>query len=141
MRPWELLPGHLRIACMLTKSPFCFTLCMLLSAVSLAQVGKPDPAAFTGTWFGSLSATTPDGKPKRDNAVLVFADNGGTLTGSAGSGIDRQMRVSGVQVTGDEIRFHVNAAGGVDFKLRRQGDHLVGTVTGKMQATVDVVPA
>jgi ketosteroid isomerase-like protein len=125
-----------------TRFRFAFTFCILLSAVSLAQTGKPGPAAsFTGTWFGSFNTTTPDGKPKRDNAVLVFAENGGTVTGSAGSGIDNQMPISGVQLTSDEIRFHMDAAGGLDFKLRRQGDHLVGAATGKMQATVDVVPA
>lgn len=127
---------------MLTRSPLSYTLCMLLGAVSLAQTGKPAPAAaFAGTWFGSFNVSTPDGKPRRDNAVMVFADNGGTLTGGAGSGIDKLMPISGVQLTGDEIRFHMDAGGGLDFKLKRQGDHLIGAATGKMQATVDVSPA
>lgn len=127
---------------MLTRARFSFTLCILFSAVSLAQTGKPAPStAFTGTWFGSFNTTAPDGKPRRDNAVLVFADKDGVLTGSAGSGIDRQMPVSAVQIKGDELQFHMEAGGGIDFRLRRQGDHLVGAVTGKMHATVDVVPA
>ena len=110
---------------MLTRSRLSYTLCMLLGAVSLAQTGKPAPAAaFAGTWFGSFNVSTPDGKPRRDNAVMVFADNGGTLTGGAGSGIDKLMPISGVQLTGDEIRFHMEAGGGLDFKLKRQGDHL-----------------
>jgi len=127
---------------MLTTSRLSSTLCILLSAVSLAQTSKPvSAAAFTGTWFGSFNITTPDGKPKRDNAVLVLTEDGGTLTGTMGSAIDKQMLITQVQLTGNEIRFHMDAAGGLDFKLKRQGDRLVGAATGKMQATVDVRPA
>jgi len=63
------------------------------------------------------------------------------MTGSAGSNIDRQSPISRVQFTGDEIRFHMEPMGGLDFQLKRQGSHLVGTANGQVRAVIDVQPA
>jgi hypothetical protein len=63
------------------------------------------------------------------------------MTGSAGSRIDQQSPISRVQFVGDEIRFHMEPMGGLDFELKRQGIHLVGSASGKVRALIDVQPA
>lgn len=63
------------------------------------------------------------------------------MTGSAGSSIDQQSPISSVQVAGNEIRFHMEAMGGLDFQLKRQGNRLAGTASGKIHAVIDVLPA
>lgn len=114
---------------------------LVTTVVLNAQQNNPANAPFTGTWFGSFSVNTPDGSSKRDNAVLVLTSSGGNLAGTAGSSIDQQMPISDIRVTEDEIRFHMDAAGGLDFKLRRVNDQLVGEASGKILAKVDVRPA
>jgi ketosteroid isomerase-like protein len=120
-----------------------YLVCLLLAASPLiAQTGNPAiGTAFIGTWFGSFNVKTSDGGTKRDTAVLVLRADGGTLTGTMGATIEQQMPISGVRLTEDEIRFHMEAAGGLDFRLKRTADHLVGDASGKIQATVDVGPA
>jgi ketosteroid isomerase-like protein len=127
----------------LTKIRLSRTLLLLVTILPLtAQTGDPALGVpFTGTWFGSFNVTTPTGGIKRDTAVLVLTGDGGALTGAMGASIDQQLPISGIQFTGDEIRFHMDAAGGLDFRLKRLGDHLVGAATGKMQAAIDVRPA
>jgi len=114
---------------------------LVTTVVLNAQQNNPANAPFTGTWFGSFSVNAPDGSSKRDNAVLVLTSSGGNLAGTAGSSIDQQMPISDIRVTEDEIRFHMDAAGGLDFKLRRVNDQLVGEASGKILAKVDVRPA
>jgi len=121
----------------------------ILGVVGLALTATPLSAqnkdgscpAFGGTWFGSFRVLSDDGRSTRDNAVIVLAGECGDLSGSAGSGIDRQMPIGAVQLVGDEIRFHMEAMGGLDFRLRRQESHLVGTASGKIHAAIDVQPA
>ncbi len=115
---------------------------LLTSALSLAAQAKDAPcSAFTGTWYGSFSVAAPDGKSMRDNAVIVLTGDCANMSGSAGSSIDQQSPISRVQVTGDEIRFHVAPMGGLDFQLKRLGNHLAGTASGRVRAAIDVEPA
>jgi len=116
--------------------------CLLLMATSLSAQTNPTPCSgVSGTWYGSFRVRTPDGRSNRDNAVIVLTGDCGHLAGSAGSSIDQQSPIGDVQFGGDEIRFHMEAMGGLDFHLKRKGNHLVGTASGKVQAVIDVQPA
>ncbi len=117
--------------------PLLVTILPVSALTRNPAIGNP----FTGTWFGSFNVSTSGGGLKRDTAVLLLTGDGGALNGSMGARIDQQLPVSGIQIIGDEIRFHMEAAGGLDFRLKRLGDHLVGSATGKMQASIDVRPA
>ena len=91
-------------------------LCLLMAPTCLSsQTTDSSCSTFAGTWYGSFRVLAPDGKSTRDNAVIVLAGDCGHITGSAGSGIDQQMPVSSVQVTGDEIRFHMDPMGDWTF--------------------------
>lgn len=125
---------------MLTRSAGAVLVLLLAASTLPAQTANP-AAAFAGTWFGSFKVTAPDGQLHRDNAVIVLSYESGTLSGTAGSTIDQQSPLQRIVLSGDEIRFHMDAAGGLDFTLRRAGDHLTGSATGKMNAAVDVRPA
>lgn len=127
---------------MLTKIWMFGSIGLLLSVMSLAAQTQDTPcSAFSGTWYGSLRVATPDGKPTRDNAVIVLSGDCKHMTGSAGSTIDQQSPISDVQFAGDEIRFHMESMGGLDFQLKRQGNHLAGTAAGQIRAAIDVQPA
>jgi ketosteroid isomerase-like protein len=127
---------------MLMKIWMFGAVCLLLTATSLsAQTKDVSCSAFTGTWYGSFRLVTPDGRSTRDNAVIVLAGDCRNMTGSAGSSIDQQAPISRVQFTGDEIRFHMEPMGGLDFQLKRRGSHLIGTASGKVRAVIDVQPA
>jgi ketosteroid isomerase-like protein len=108
---------------------------------SSSQTTSSSCSAFAGTWYGSFRVLTPDGKSTRDNAVIVLAGDCAHITGSAGSDIDHQMPVRDVLVSGDEIRFHMDPMGGMDFLLKRLGSHLTGTASGKVNVLIDVQPA
>jgi ketosteroid isomerase-like protein len=127
---------------MLRKICLLGAICLLAAPMpSCAQTENASCSAFAGTWYGSFRVITPDGRSARDNAVLVLTGDCKTMAGSAGSTIDQQLPISGVKFTGDEILFHMEPMGGLDFRLRRQGNHLVGTASGKIQVIIDVQPA
>jgi len=86
--------------------------------------------------------TRPDGKVSHDKAVLILDQHGTMLSGSAGATVDQQTAfTSGVAENG-EVRFHLDAAGGMDFTLHRSAGRLKGTVVGtRANAEVDVQPA
>lgn len=107
----------------------------------MAQAKEVPYSGFFGTWYGSFNVKTTDGKSMRDNAVFVLRGDCRTMTGSAGSSIDQQRPISNVQLIGDEICFHMEPMGGLDFKLKRSASHLVGTASGRIQAVIDVTPA
>lgn len=133
---------HLVEIHMLMKIWMHAALHILVTATALsAQTKDVACSAFSGTWFGSFRVVTPDGKSTRDNAVIVLAGDCGNMTASAGSTIDQQSPISRVQFTSDEIRFHLEPMGGLDFQLKRQGNHLVGTASGGVRAAIDVQPA
>lgn len=92
-------------------------------------------------WFGTFTNTLADGKISHDMTALVLKQDGAALSGSAGPTMDRQSPVSG-HVSGDTITLHMDAAGGVDFVLRREGGHLKGTAKGsRVNAVLDLAPA
>jgi len=127
---------------MLMKIGVFGAVCLLVMAMPLsAQTKDASCSAFSGTWYGSFRVVTPDGKSMRDNAILVLTCDRGTMVGSGGSNIDQQAPISRVQFTGDEIHFHMEPMGGLDFHLKRQGNHLVGTASGQVRAVIDVQPA
>ena len=127
---------------MLARCSLCSVLSVLILAPTLmAQTAKPADSAFAGTWFGSFNATAPDGTVHRDTAVLVLTDDGGKLSGAMGSAIDKLSPIRDVQVDGGSLRFHMDAAGGLDFTLKSAEGHLVGSATGSLHATIDVQPA
>jgi ketosteroid isomerase-like protein len=118
------------------------TVCLLTTVMSLSgQTKDGSCSGFSGTWYGSFRIVAPNGKSMRDNAVLVLTGDCATMYGSAGSTIDQQAPISRVQLTADEIRFHMEPMDGLDFQLKREGNHLVGTATGKVRAAIDVQPA
>lgn len=124
------------------KTQMLGALCLLVTTMALSAQTKHSPcSAFAGTWFGSFRVVTPDGKSARDNAVIVLTGDCANMTGSAGSTIDQQSPISAVQFAGDEIHFHMDPMGGLDFQLKRQGSHLVGAVNGGVHALIDVQPA
>jgi ketosteroid isomerase-like protein len=117
-------------------------LCLAIATMPLmAQAGSASCSAFIGTWYGSFNVSDANGKSLRDNAVVILTGDCKTMAGSAGSAIDRQSPMSNIQFVGDEIRFHMEPMGGLDFKLKRQANHLTGTATGKILAVIDVQPA
>ncbi len=123
----------------LTTAALC---CFITALPLMAQTTKlPVDTDLTGPWFGSFNVTTSDGRLHRDTAVLVLQQNAGALTGTMGSTIDQQSPVTGIQLAGNTITFHMDAAGGLVFTLRRTVGHLVGSANGKIQAAVDLRPA
>lgn len=127
---------------MLTKCCLFAAAGLLVATSSLpAQTASPADSPFAGTWFGSFNVTAPDGKLQHNPAVLVLNEAGGQLSGTMGATIDQQTPLQRVVASGDEIRFHMDAAGGLDFTLKRAGDHLTGSATGNVHAGVDVRPA
>jgi ketosteroid isomerase-like protein len=98
--------------------------------------------SFSGTWFGSIAMTTPDHKVQHDTAVLVLQQQGGGVTGSLGRTIDQQSPISAPQRDGSTLRFHLDAAGGLDFTLRATADGLAGTADGaSVTAELSLRPA
>jgi hypothetical protein len=126
---------------MLMKIGVFGAVCLLVMAMLSTQTKDASCSAFSGTWYGSFRVVTPYRKSMRDNAVLVLTCDRGTMAGSGRSNIDQQAPISRVQLTGDEIHFHMGPMGGLDFHLKRQGNHLVGTASGQVRAVIDVQPA
>lgn len=138
----RIAPATLNAVALRAPALTAIALGVLTTLPLLAQTPQaPTPASFAGSWFGSFSVTTPEGQIHRDNAVLVLKDQAGTLSGTMGSTIDQQLPISSLHLAGDEIRFHMNAAGGLDFDLRLTNGHLNGASTGGIHAVVDVRPA
>lgn len=102
------------------------------SACASPRSGRAGTAKWAGFFLGTFCGAfrrTPNAKENLD------------FRRSAGSTIDQQSPISRVQFTDDEIRFHMEVMGGLDFQLKRQGNHLVGTASGKIRAVIDVQPA
>ncbi len=130
---------------------FTRTLALCAFALSVTHFygqtpGSHGATSISGTWFGEFNVTNPDGKVSHDTAVLILQENGASLTGSAGPTVDRQSPMTAGKVDNGQVRFHLDAAGGMDFSLRPDAGHLLGTATingpkGPMKAEVDVRPA
>jgi ketosteroid isomerase-like protein len=119
--------------------PF-LTLLFAFSGASLA-VGQQQGSAI-GTWFGTFDVTNPDGKISHDTAVLVVRADGSTFQGSMGRTIDQQKPWTGGRFEHNQLRFHLDAAGGLDVVLELRAGQLTGAVAGKqMNAQVKLSPA
>ena len=107
-----------------------------------AQVIRDSSESLSGTWFGSFVLTTPDGKINHDTAVLIFEQRSSGITGSIGRTVDQQTPFKDGQVKDNDLSFHLDAAGGLDFSLHLADGHLAGTATGKgVKAKLDMKPA
>jgi ketosteroid isomerase-like protein len=98
--------------------------------------------SFSGTWFGKITLTSNDGKISHDTAVMVLQQSGAKIAGSIGRTVDEQTALSGGHVEGHTGRFHLDAAGGLDFQLVLDGRRISGKATGpRMKAEVALRPA
>lgn len=116
--------------------------CILALTTSLlypqAPQGPIDPP-LSGTWFGSFVMTAPDGKTSHDTAVLILGEGG---TGSIGRTADQQTPFKDGQVNDNNLAFHLDAAGGLDFSLHLASGHLRGTAVSKgAKAQLDLQPS
>jgi ketosteroid isomerase-like protein len=102
------------------------------------------PSAANGidhVWFGSFINTLPDGKISHDVTALILEQDGSKLSGSVGPSIDRLAPIVAGRISGDNISFHIEAAG-IAFALRLNHGHLVGTAIGsRVNAVLDLTPA
>ncbi len=109
-------------------------------AAAYAGAGE---SGLSGTWFGEIVVTGPDGKPTHDTAVLLLLEqHGANISGSLGRTVDQQTAFTDGRVRDNTIQFHLDAAGGLDFSLRLVAGHLEGVATGKAaKAQVNLKPA
>ncbi|MGA8939872.1 MAG: nuclear transport factor 2 family protein [Acidobacteriaceae bacterium] len=126
------------------KLPMTALACLTLFASFLhaQSAAQPERLAVSGTWFGDFTLTAPDGTVSHNTAVMIFEQHGAGLAGSVGPTVDQQSPFTDGRVDGQTVAFHLDAAGGLDFTLRSDHGHLMGTATGKSaKATIDVRPA
>ena len=115
-----------------------FLLALTTANLHSQAVKNSDPH-MSGTWFGTFAMTTPDGKTSHDSAVLILGQAG---TGSIGRTVDQQTPFTDGQIKDNNLAFHLNAAGGLDFSFHLAEGHLVGTAVGKgAKAALDLQPA
>lgn len=111
---------------------------MLATASSTAQTAA---SKIAGTWFGDFLITNPDGRISHNKAVLVVEEHGSKLSGSIGPTVDQQNPFADAQVENGALRFHLNAAGGLDFVLQLTDGRLKGTASGaRMKAALELRP-
>jgi ketosteroid isomerase-like protein len=120
---------------------FCalaFTGTQLFAQATPEQKGS----GLVGTWFGEIILKTPDGKTSHDTAVLILEQRASTITGSIGRTVDQQTPFTNGEVDGRNIRFHLDAGGGLDFSLHLAAGRLEGAAAGKAaNAEVSLKPA
>jgi ketosteroid isomerase-like protein len=115
---------------------------LLLPSAALAQQSTPPSHSPSGTWFGAFTITTPGKKVMHNTAVLIIDQPGPHPTGSLGATVDQQSPWTNAEATNNQLRFHLDAAGGLDVTLAFNANHLTGTATGsRMNATLDLKPA
>lgn len=99
-------------------------------------------ANISGTWFGSIVLSNPDGRISHDTAVLVIRQSGSTVNGSMGSTIDQMTPWADGSFSNNQLQFHLDAAGGLNVNLTLAGGRLAGTASGQtIKAQVDLRPA
>ncbi len=119
---------------------FCFF--ALTTHVFAQSTSQQQHSDISGTWFGELTLTNPDGKVSHDTAVLIVKQDGSSATGSIGRTVDQQTPFADGRVDDKSIRFHLDVGGGMDFSLHLDTGHLQGPATGKsMKAEVNLRPA
>ncbi len=116
---------------------------VLVSTCLFAQTSPPQKATdLSGTWFGDLIITNPDGAVSHNKAVLIVEQHGTSISGSIGQSVDQQTALTDGHVEEGRLQFHVDVAGGMDFSLRSDSGHLQGSAIGKrMRAELSLRPA
>ena len=73
--------------------------------------------------------------------ALILEQDGSKLSGSVGPSIDRLAPIAAGSIRGNNISFHIEAAG-IAFALHLNHGHLVGTaIGGGANAVLDLTPA
>jgi ketosteroid isomerase-like protein len=120
---------------------FCF-FALTTTHVFAQSTSRQQHSDISGTWFGELTLTNPDGKVSHDTAVLIVEQRGSSANGSIGRTVDQQTPFADGRVDDKSIRFHLDVGGGMDFSLHLDAGHLQGAATGKsMKAEVKLRPA
>lgn len=127
---------------------FVSILAPLMLAVSIAghSANAEQPESIVGTWFGTFDVTNPDGTISHDTAVLVVNQaapgESNALQGTIGRTIDQQKPWTGGTFEHNRLRFHLDAAGGLDVALELHAGQLAGAATGnQLKARVELSPA
>ncbi|WP_263381196.1 nuclear transport factor 2 family protein [Granulicella arctica] len=95
-----------------------------------------------GTWFGSIVITSINGKISHDTAVLIIEKSGSQIIGGMGRTIDQLTPWTEGALENSHLKFHLDAAGGLNVSLALAGEHLAGTAAGSgIKAQVDLRPA
>ena len=98
-------------------------LLLTLAAVSLIA------ADATGTWTGTLTASTPNGSEQHP-ALLVLKQEGAKLTGTAGPDSSEQHPIENGKAENGSLTFEVPAGNAImKFTLKHDGDKIEGDVT------------
>lgn len=96
-----------------------FTTCCLAAA-----------ADFSGKWAGTLE-TRNNPIPRSDSHYVTLVQKGEMVTGTAGPKIEVMWPLKDAKVTGDRIRFTVEAPGGtlvMEYSLELKDSELSGVV-------------
>ena len=103
-------------------------------------------AGLAGTWIGTFDITTvPDGQTTKETCVLVLKEEGGKVTGTAGSTEERQQPILNGKFDRGRLIFEVQNPPSpvpVTFDLKLEVDRLHGEAVAehgdqKMQAKID----
>jgi hypothetical protein len=113
------------------------TLLLGLTALcaSAIAVGETSVPAISGNWSGSFDITHPDGRVENATIWLTLVQSGNTLTGGIGQDEQSQSPIEAGELTGNEIRFNLNAPGKMSlaFTLHPNGEQLKGEATGELR--------
>lgn len=117
----------------------CLFAVLLVHSSARAQARGSE---LSGTWSGEIAITTPDGKVQHDTAVLVLKQKGSVLTGTIGRTAEQQSPITQARVEAGQLRFHIEAGGGMDFALLPSAGELRGTAVGTgVKAAVTLRPS
>src|SRR5271165_1980287 len=120
---------------------FC-ALALTANHLFAQATAEPRGLDLTNSWFGDFNLTNPDGKASHNTAVLILEQHGSSVTGSIGPTVDQQTPFTDGRVEDSNIRFHLDAGGGMDFSLHLDAGHLQGAAIGKAtKAEVNLQPA
>jgi ketosteroid isomerase-like protein len=93
------------------------------------------------TWFGNIALKMTGRGTAHDTAVLVLQTTP-TLSGSLGRTIDEQSPMLQPVMDHGHLRFHLQAAGGIDFDLSVESDRISGNGHGpNAEAELALQPA
>lgn len=115
---------------------------LVASAWWIHSVDAQPASRIEGTWFGTIVVANPDGTASHDTAVLIIKGAGQSVSGSMGRTIDQQTLWNEGSFKDRQLRFHLDAAGGLNVDLKLTGESLVGSAMGeRMKARIELKPA